>query len=84
MFLLISFKIIASFAVSCKDMKGNDVPWFLIIKPPSVTSQTRGQEFMYLDPSHLTAVLQPTLINDVGAISYTLNQINSKTVSSVV
>ena len=71
-------------AVSCKDMQGNTVPWFLIIKPPTAASSNYGQEFMYLDPNNLQADLQPTLINSPGAIPSTLSQVNNKLISSIL
>ena len=83
MIILLALRILETLAVSCKDMNGNDVDWFALVKPPKVTSTNYGQEFMYLDPNHLTAQLSSTLINQPGAISYTLSQLNSKAISSV-
>lgn len=63
-------------------MSGNDVLWFSMIKIPQSISPTKGLEFMYLDPNTQTINIQKSNINEAGALSYTLNQINDKTISS--
>jgi Deoxyribonuclease II len=83
MLLIISLKVLASLSISCKDMKGDDVDWFSVIKAPESSSPNNGEDFMYLDASNLSPSISNILINQPGAISYTLDQINSKTVSSV-
>ena len=82
--LLLPLFQFSSAEVSCKDMSGNSVPWFLLIKPPTATSNNYGQEFMYLDKTHLIPVLSPSLINQPGAVSYTLSQIDNKSISSIL
>lgn len=78
--LLKVFPIVLS--LSCKDMNNLDIPWFSIIKVPDAVTPTDGLEFMYLDPKNLSPTIQPVLINDPNAISYTLLQVNNKSISS--
>ena len=69
-------------SLSCKDMSGNNVLWFSMIKIPQSISPTKGLDFMYLDPNTRSINIQNSTINDLGALSYTLSQINDKTISS--
>ena len=83
-FFLLSLLQLSASEVSCKDMNNNSVPYFLLIKPPKATSSNLGQEFMYLDQSHQMPVLSPSLLNQPGAVSYTLSQIDNLTISSIL
>ncbi|OMJ75885.1 hypothetical protein SteCoe_24861 [Stentor coeruleus] len=84
MILLLVAQITLSSALSCKDMNGNAVDWFSLIKPPKSDITNQGQNIMYLDPLSRTASIHPTLINNQNAISFTINQLNNKTVSSFI
>ena len=79
---LLAFKTIVSQSISCKDMKGDDVGWFTVIKTPK--SSGSGEAFMYLDQSNLSMNIQSYSINDPGAISYTLSQSWDSKISTVV
>ena len=72
------------FSLSCKDMNNKDIAWFSLIKIPTSISPTKGLEFMYLDPNNQAPVIQPVLLNDQNALSYTLLQLNNKSISSFV
>ena len=81
-FLLALIPAISS--LSCKDMSGNNIAWFSMIKIPKSISPTMGLEFMYLDPNTQSVNIQKSTINDAGALSYTLSQLNDKSISSFI
>jgi hypothetical protein len=65
-------------------MSGHNIAWFSMLKIPKSISPTMGLEFMYLDPNTQSINIQKSTINEAGALSYTLSQLNDKSISSFI
>ncbi|KHJ86510.1 deoxyribonuclease II [Oesophagostomum dentatum] len=63
--------------LSCKDMQGKDVDWFVAIKlPADVDKEKKGRSFVYFDSRQNGWTLSPKLISDnTSAIGATLSQL---------
>ncbi|CAJ0600388.1 unnamed protein product [Cylicocyclus nassatus] len=68
--------VYVSAKLGCKDMEGNDVDWFAVIKLPSDVDTAKGRSFVYFDP-RIGGWTQSKLLisSNKSAIGATLSQL---------
>ncbi|EYC44063.1 hypothetical protein Y032_0473g2102 [Ancylostoma ceylanicum] len=65
--------------LSCKNLEGEDVDWFVALKRPEAVDNSKGTSFVYFDSTKSGWVeSEKRITSDASAIGATVSQLYSK------
>ncbi|RCN31426.1 hypothetical protein ANCCAN_22789 [Ancylostoma caninum] len=83
--ILLSAPIYVDAAISCKNLKGEDVDWFVALKRPTATDDSDGTSFVYFDSTRNNWVeSEEKITSKTSAIGATVSQLYGREKVSTV